>query len=203
MAGGLRAARMTLASWGEVLTSPPILTILLVTSLQMAGQFTLFPYLVPELQRVAAAPPETIALLLATFGASGVIGSMVIARLVGRLGTSTTIALCITNTITGLLVFALFTRDVPTAFLAIGIWGFAFAASNSLQQARLISVAPTLSSASVALNSSVLYVGQAIGTAVGAATLTAGHPERLGFHAAAIVLGALCLSLLVARLFRT
>ena len=36
-----------------------------------------------------------------------------------------------------------------------------------MQQVRLVSAAPELASASVSLNTSVLYVGQAIGSAIG------------------------------------
>jgi predicted MFS family arabinose efflux permease len=36
-----------------------------------------------------------------------------------------------------------------------------------MQQVRLVGAAPALASASVALNTSVLYVGQAIGSAIG------------------------------------
>jgi MFS transporter, DHA1 family, inner membrane transport protein len=50
---------------------------------------------------------------------------------------------------------------------SIVIWGLGFASSNSMQQVRLISAAPELASASVSLNTSVLYVGQAIGSAIG------------------------------------
>jgi MFS transporter, DHA1 family, inner membrane transport protein len=36
-----------------------------------------------------------------------------------------------------------------------------------MQQARLVAAAPPLASASVALNTSVLYIGQAVGSAIG------------------------------------
>jgi predicted MFS family arabinose efflux permease len=50
---------------------------------------------------------------------------------------------------------------------SVAIWGLGFASSNSMQQVRLVSAAPALASASVSLNTSVLYVGQAIGSAIG------------------------------------
>jgi predicted MFS family arabinose efflux permease len=49
-----------------------------------------------------------------------------------------------------------------------------------MQQARLISVAPALSSASVALNTSVLYLGQAGGTAIGADLITRNLHSLIG-----------------------
>ena len=50
--------------------------------------------------------------------------------------------------------------------MAAGIFslGLGITAGNSMQQARLVAAAPTLASATVALNTSVLYVGQALGS---------------------------------------
>jgi predicted MFS family arabinose efflux permease len=50
---------------------------------------------------------------------------------------------------------------------AILPWGLGVFASNSAQQARLVGIAPTLASASVALNTSAMYLGQAIGATLG------------------------------------
>ena len=44
-----------------------------------------------------------------------------------------------------------------------GVWGLGFGAAGSMQQARLIAVGPALASASVALNTSSIYMGQALG----------------------------------------
>jgi predicted MFS family arabinose efflux permease len=49
-----------------------------------------------------------------------------------------------------------------------------------MQQARLITVAPALASASVALNTPVLYLGQAIGTGIGGALITHQQPNLIG-----------------------
>ena len=50
---------------------------------------------------------------------------------------------------------------------SVAVWGLGFASTNSMQQVRLVSAAPALASASVSLNTSVLYIGQAIGSAIG------------------------------------
>ena len=53
------------------------------------------------------------------------------------------------------------------AQLVDGGLGMGFGATNSMQQVRLVGAAPAAASASVSLNTSVLYVGQAIGSAIG------------------------------------
>lgn len=63
-----------------------------------------------------------------------------------------------------------------------------------MQQARLIAVAPALASASVALNTSVLYLGQAIGTAIGGDLITREAYALMGPAAAAFMLAAIAAS---------
>jgi MFS transporter, DHA1 family, inner membrane transport protein len=48
-----------------------------------------------------------------------------------------------------------------------GDLGLGFASTNSMQQVRLVGAAAALATAPVSLNTSVLYVGQAVGSATG------------------------------------
>jgi predicted MFS family arabinose efflux permease len=81
----------------------------------------------------------------------------------------------------------------------IALWGLGFAAANSMQQARLIATAPALGGASVALNTSALYVGQAIGSAIGGAMFAAGHFLAMGYVASVFLLAALGILLMTRR----
>jgi MFS transporter, DHA1 family, inner membrane transport protein len=47
------------------------------------------------------------------------------------------------------------------------VWGLGSFSSNSLQQSRLVAVAPTLAAATVALNTSAVFIGQSVGSATG------------------------------------
>jgi predicted MFS family arabinose efflux permease len=53
------------------------------------------------------------------------------------------------------------------AALVAAPWALGCFSTNSAQQARLVGLAPTLASGSIALNSSAMYAGQAIGAASG------------------------------------
>lgn len=50
---------------------------------------------------------------------------------------------------------------------AVSLWGLGFASTNSMQRVRLVTAAPPLAPASVSLNTSVLDIGQAMGSATG------------------------------------
>jgi len=75
--------------------------------------------------------------------------------------------MCIALVLIGISGWALSAGLYPLMACSVAIWGLGFAATNSMQQVRLVSAAPELASASVSLNTSVLYVGQAIGSAIG------------------------------------
>ena len=72
-------------------------------------------------------------------------------------------------------------------------WGLGFASTNSMQQVRLVAAAPPLAPASVALNTSVLYIGQAIGSFVGGIFYERELLHAQGFVGAAFVAVALAL----------
>src|SRR5260370_3551 len=47
---------------------------------------------------------------------------------------------------------------------AVAVWGLGFASTNSMQQVRLVGAVPALCTASVSLDTSALYICQAIGS---------------------------------------
>jgi predicted MFS family arabinose efflux permease len=56
-----------------------------------------------------------------------------------------------------------------------------------MQQARLVAAAPDLASASVALNTSVLYVGQAVGSGIGGLLFAQAYFHTAGYVGVAFV----------------
>jgi predicted MFS family arabinose efflux permease len=101
------------------------------------------------------------------YGLCGFIGIAIASRIVDSWGAYLTSVLCISLVLTGITGWALSAGIYPLMACSVAIWGLGFASSNSMQQVRLVSAAPALASASVSLNTSVLYVGQAIGSAIG------------------------------------
>jgi predicted MFS family arabinose efflux permease len=82
--------------------------------------------------------------------------------------------------------------------LAAAVWGLGNFATNSMQQARLAGLAPALASASIALNTSAIYLGQAIGSGLGGQLITAGQMPNLPWAGAAILLISAGVSVLAA-----
>jgi DHA1 family inner membrane transport protein len=165
---GLHIGRLSLKAWSDVFFDPVLIVILLVTLASASGQFTVFSYLALLFKEMLAAPPALIAGLLAGFGLAGVIGNSLAARFVARSGIDRMILLAFLAMVIGMISFSAFIGTLAGVAVSLAIWGLGTFSSNSLQQSRLIAHAPQLASASVALNTSTIYLGQAIGAGVGA-----------------------------------
>lgn len=198
----LYPARMSLSAWGKVVTKPAILILLAATCVQIVGQFALFPYLAAELRRASNADPSAVALALGLYGAAGLFGSIVAARTVNSLGAARTHMVCVTIMAAGLVGWSLFASSPAPAIASIFVWGLGFGAGVAMQQARLIAVAPALASASVALNTSVLYLGQAAGSAIGGELITRNAHPAMGPTGAAFMLLSLAMSWWAYRTYR-
>jgi predicted MFS family arabinose efflux permease len=81
----------------------------------------------------------------------------------------------------GLTGWAVCAGNYPLMAGSVAVWGLGFASSNSMQQVRLVAADPPLAPASVSLNTSVLYVGQAVGSAIGGLLYARDLLHGLGF----------------------
>jgi predicted MFS family arabinose efflux permease len=164
---GLMGAPVDLKTWATIGRNPMILALLLITTLQMSGQFVVFTYMGPLLARLTGVGPDPIALVFACYGACGVIGTFTASRIVDSLGAWKTSLLFMWVLLAGLAGWALSAGIYAPMAVSVAIWGIGFASTNSMQQVRLVGAAPALASASVSLNTSALYIGQATGSAIG------------------------------------
>ena len=189
--GGLAGGAVSLRSWGRILRNGPIILLLLITALTTSALFVIFTYLGPLLQKLLDAGPRTIGTFFALFGVAGFIGNVLATRVVTRLGAFATSFIFILSMFLGALVWSLGVGVLVAMAVGIVLQGFGFAGANSMQQARLVAAAPELSSATVALNTSSIYVGQALGSALGGALFAHEHLLAAGYATAAFFGAAL------------
>ena len=166
MPNGIRPPALSAADWRETLRSKALMLCVLVTVLYSAGQFVLFSYFAPYYKLKIGITAGQLSLLLMWFGVFGFIGNMVMSRNIDRIGASRSVMVGIGAMALSLLIWPLGTSLVMAALVSIP-WALGCFSSNSAQQARLVAIAPALASASIALNSSAMYAGQAIGAASG------------------------------------
>ncbi len=154
------------ASWRATLQSPALMLCILVTVLYSAGQFVLFAYFAPYYKATLNITPIQLSLLFAWFGAFGLIGNVLMSRHIDRLGASKMVMIGVASMAVSLAIWPLGTSLMLAALVSVP-WALGCFASNSAQQARLVDLAPALASGSIALNTSAMYAGQAIGAGSG------------------------------------
>lgn len=164
---GLVGSPVDLKTWAEVGRNRMIVLLLSITTLQMSGQFVVFTFMGPLLTKLTDAGPDAVGLVFALYGIFGFTGIAIATRIVDSWGAYKTSLLFATLLLSGIAGWALSAGSYPLMAASVAIWGLGFASTNSMQQVRLVTAAPALAPASVSLNTSVLYIGQAVGSAIG------------------------------------
>lgn len=196
---GIRPPALSRAAWIQTLRSPALMLCVGVTVLSAAGQFVLFSYFAPYWHHQLNATPGDLSLLFLAFGVAGLLGNVLMMRYIGRLGTDRAVMLGLVGIAISLLAWPLGVTLWTTVLVCIP-WALGCFSSNSAQQARLVGLAPDLASASVALNTSALYIGQAMGAAIGGLVIATGDFSLLSWVALVAVAAAIGVSALARRM---
>ncbi len=190
---GIKPPALSRAAWGQTLRSKPLMLCVAVTLLQSAGQFVLFAYFAPYYKAQLHTTPLQLSLLFAWFGAFGLIGNILMSRRIDRIGAAHAVMWSMGSIALSLLLWPLGSSVVLAALICVP-WGLGCFAANSAQQARLLGIAPALASGSIALNSSAMYAGQALGAGSGGWLIAQGQMASLHWFGLAGLLVAMALS---------
>ena len=191
---GLHGASLSRDAWLRVAKHPALLAILCVTAVSASGQFTTFAYIAPVIGTLLDPSANTLSLALVLFGAAGIAGNVWATRRIAKRGASSNVAISLFSMLVGMTILAAFGSIFIACLVGIFAWGAGIFANNSSQQARLVMASPELSGASIALNTSMIYLGQAIGTTFGGAVIAAAGYRWLPACGAAVLAVALALS---------
>ena len=178
-----------------LLTRRPLLAVLAVTGALVLAHFSLFTFLTPFLEDEVGVASRSLGLVLAAFGAAGVLGSVT----GGRLAQARPHAVAWTAVLVllGAVLVLRLAPSTPVAVVALGVWGGTFSVlvvSQQLAVLRLAGHGPTGETAS-ALNGAVFQGGIAAGSAVGSAVVGAGLLGGLPLVTAAVAALALAVVL--------
>jgi DHA1 family inner membrane transport protein len=178
---GLQGHPLSLQSFVDIGRNRTLILILLITLFQMSGQFSITVYMAALVQKVAGGGPAAAGILFTLLGVAGLIGNLAATRIVQFAGVNRTLGFFIMVMMAGGLTFSLGIGVLAVMAAGVFILGLGITAGNTMQQARLVTAAPLLATATVALNTSVLYVGQALGS--GAAGILYQHEyyRAIGF----------------------
>jgi predicted MFS family arabinose efflux permease len=190
---GLVGSPVDLKTWAVLGQNRMVMLLLSITTLQMSGQFVVFTFMAPLMTKLTHAGPDAVGLVFAFYGIFGFVGIAIATRIVDSWGPYKTSLLFTSLLLAGVTGWAVTAGSYPLMAASVAIWGLGFASTNSMQQVRLVIAAPALAPASVSLNTSVLYIGQAVGSAIGGVLfardlLYAAGYVSMGFVALAVMM---------------
>lgn len=187
---GSQIAVASLAQRIGVIQQRPVLRLLGVTLFWSIGAYTAYPYVAPYLTQVLGFGPAGIGATVSMWGIAAAIGVTIGGRLNDSFGSNRVVLWSLVLLGASFAMLALATQLSPAlaqvpVLVAIAIWGFSVWSFFPAQMARLIAVGPvSQASVSLALNTSTMYLGFSIGSAMGAGVIGTGTVWGIGVIAA-------------------
>jgi DHA1 family inner membrane transport protein len=189
----IRAAGASFTGSLALLRRADVLTVLGITLLYFSAIFSAFSYIGPLLQALVPMSAEQLSFTLAVFGLAGVAGTLVGGVATDRFGARRTLTVQLSVLGAMMALLPLTAGHYPALLAVLVTWATAGFGMMAPQQSRLAALAPAQAPLLLSLNSSMLYVGTALGAVVGGATaarLDFAHLSWAGppFVAAALVI---------------
>jgi predicted MFS family arabinose efflux permease len=185
--------------WFEVLRSPALRWLTAATALANLGGTVLLSYIAPIVKAVQGITGPALAALLFTSGVGGLVGNLISVRLIRRIGAANVAYKCNAISALMLLLWPFLASWTAAIYVAQFVQSLGSAGFPAVQQARLVAVAPLLAAATIAMNSSMTYLGGSIGATIGASAWTQVEPRFMPWVGFVFVVAALGCSVLGER----
>ena len=188
---GVVTQSASLAGFKTAARQSAVLRVWLRTLLFFIAIFSVFAYVGPVLLALNAMSPLQLSGVLAVFGVAGVAGTLLGGWANDRFGPLRTIRvqLAVLVSMMGLLPFT--QGHLLATVGALVVWGVAGFGMTAPQQSRLVSLSPMQAPLLLSLNSSMLYLGTALGAVVSGALIDSVGLPNLGWVGAPFGLAAL------------
>ena len=137
------------------------------TATIMTAVYIVFTYFGPLIEASAGSNPETRTFYLVLFGLGAVAGNYIGGILSDRIGSKRTLIIVCVAHMALMPLFSIMPWNPVLFAVIVAVWsafGWSFMAP---QQSRLVSIAPQVQALALALNAAMIYVGIAIGSAIG------------------------------------
>jgi predicted MFS family arabinose efflux permease len=180
--------------WITMLRSKSLVLLTATTCLNAVGNMTMFSYLAPIMRTLHGVSGQMLASLYFVNGIGGLIGNLWSVRLIrrieaGRIAVVSGIFIALV-----FLVWPMFAMSLAAVFVLQIVWSLATGGFPSAQQTRLVTVNPSLASATIAMNSSVGYLGTSLGTMLGGTAWNLVGPRFIAWIGFAFIAASLVCS---------
>lgn len=190
---GVKGQAMSGAAWAAFGKDWKLMLAVSVTALQMSGQFVVYTYIGPLLTDSVGFDDAGITTALIGFGLASIVGGLSGGWITDRVGSYTGLWITLGAMAIGIALLSPAHGSLPLTIVALIIWGVFGYAFTTPQQTRLIAVGAAAPGMTLAFNSSLLYVGTAVGGAGGGLIIATSGYAWLGWGG-----GALCAASLAA-----
>jgi DHA1 family inner membrane transport protein len=166
---------------GRLVTRADVVWPLGLTLLYFTAIYCVFAYIGPVLQALQPMSTTALATTLALFGLAGLCGTLVGGWANDRFGTRRTLRVQLAL-LAGMMSLLPLARGSHAALVAVlMVWGSAGFGMMAPQQSRLAALVPAQAPLLLSLNTSMIYLGAALGALVGGAASAAWGFEHLGW----------------------
>lgn len=201
-----QSAPPSLRAQAQVLTSPRLLLVYLITAVGYGGNFVAFTYLAPMLTQVTGLTAGAVSLVILLYGASVAVGNILGGRLADRMGPVPALTLIFAGLALLLAVLGAVLTQPVAAVIVVGLWGgFAFANVPPLQS-YVVQIAREVSPDAVdvasGLNIGAFNLGIALGAWIGGMVVQGAGLAAVPWVGAAIVAAGIVLTRLSGLLDR-
>ncbi len=163
----IAAPGASFAGLGGLLRRRDVAWILALTLLYFTAIFCVFSYIGPVLQALVPMSTVAMSVTLMLFGLSGVAGTLIGGWANDRFGPRRTLTAQL-GVLALMMMLVPLTRGQHVLMVAVFVvWGIAGFGMMSPQQSRLAAIAPAQAPILLSLNTSMLYLGTALGAAIG------------------------------------
>ena len=180
---GLRFQPVSMRDLRNVITEGRLMLAIGFTATFIGAQYVLFTYIAPLLAETMEFGRDGIALILVVSGVGAVPGNILGGYLSDRFGWRITLtSLCIAQMCL-MPMFSLLPLSLPQLMVLVFFWAMGSWSFMAAQQGRLIGLAGHRAPVVLALNAAAVYLGAAIGAALGGAMITGYGMLSLGICA--------------------
>ena len=192
-----RNAAPSLKAQMQVLTSPRLLLVYLITAVGYGGNFIAFTYLAPMLTDVTGLSAGAVSLVILLYGASVAAGNILGGKLADRTGPVPALTIIFAGLAASLAALGAALASPVAAIAVVAVWGgFAFANVPPLQSYTVAiarEVAPGAVDVASGLNIGAFNLGIAVGAWAGGLVVEGMGLAATPFIGAAVVLAGIAL----------
>jgi predicted MFS family arabinose efflux permease len=188
---GVVTSSASFAGFKTAAKQSAVLRVWLRTLLFFIAIFSVFTYVGPVLLALNAMSSVLLSVVLAIFGLAGIAGTLIGGWANDRFGSLPTIRIQLTVLVSMMCLLPLTQGNLPATVATLVVWGTAGFGLTAPQQSRLVSLSATQAPLLLSLNSSMLYLGTALGAIVSGALIQSVGLANLSWVGAPFGLAAL------------